>query len=100
MGIELELGVLFVMQTVGYAIFDPFEVETKAWRKITKWTIIGGLTVGVFYWAGHWALLVPAAGFLLGGTVHFVWCRKHGIHPVRATPRRKYYQLRGWAWPE
>ena len=30
----------------------------------------------------------------------FWWGRKHSIHPVNATPRRKYYQLRGWDWPE
>ena len=23
-----------------------------------------------------------------------------GIDPLRATPRRKYYELRGWTWPE
>ena len=100
MGVELELASLFVLQTVGYAIFDPFEVETRAWRKITKWFFIGGLTVLVYYWAGHWALLVPLAGGVIGGTVHVIWCRKNGIHPIRATPRRKYYQLRGWEWLE
>ena len=24
----------------------------------------------------------------------------HGIHPFRATPRRKYYERRGWTWQE
>ena len=35
-----------------------------------------------------------------GSIVHTVWCKKHSIHPIYATPRRKYYELRGWVWPE
>ena len=27
-------------------------------------------------------------------------CRKHGIHPLHATPRRRYYELRRWEWKE
>ena len=27
------------------------------------------------------------------------WCRKHEIDPWNATPRERYYELRGWpAW--
>ena len=100
MGIELELSVLLLVQTLGHSIFDPFEVETPAWRKITKWLVVALITVAVYRWAGHWALLVPAIGAGIGGTVHFVWCRKNGIDPIHATPRRKYYELRGWKWPE
>jgi hypothetical protein len=36
----------------------------------------------------------------LGLVVHLVWCRKNGIDPLRATPRRRYYEMRGWDWPE
>jgi len=36
----------------------------------------------------------------VGAIVHVTWCRKHQIHSVHATPRRKYYKLRGWPWPE
>jgi hypothetical protein len=49
---------------------------------------------------GHWALLVPALGAAVGVSAHFAWCRRHGIDPVRATPRRRYYELRGWTWPD
>ena len=100
MGIELEFAVLLAVQTLGNAIFDPLEVETPAWRKITKWLVIVLITVAVYRWAGHWALAVPFAGAVIGATYHFVWCRKNGIHPIRATPRRQYYELRGWEWPE
>ncbi len=32
----------------------------------------------------------------LGLMFHFWWCRKHGIDPLTAEPRDKYYELRGW----
>lgn len=100
MGIELELGVLYLVQTVGHSLFDRFEVETAAWRKILKWLLVAGITLAVYRWVGHWALAVPLGAGLLGGVFHFVWCRRNGIHPLRATPLRRYYELRGWRWPE
>jgi hypothetical protein len=100
MGIELELGVLLGIAIVGPSIFAVFEVETPAWRKILKWGIVAGLTLGLYAVVGHWALALPLAAGVAGTTFHFVWCRRHGIQPLRATPRRRYYELRGWSWPE
>ncbi len=99
-GIEVELLLLLLIQTLGTSIFAVFEIETPAWRKILKWVIIVGLTLGLFPLLGHWSLLCPAALLAVGVAVHLTWCRKHGIHPVKATPRRKYYELRGWEWVE
>ncbi len=99
-GIELEWFSLLVVHVLGTSVFTPFEVETPWWRLTLKWSVVILLTYLVYLWAGHWALLVVAALGLAGGTVHFTWCRRHGIDPWRATPRRKYYDLRGWAWPE
>ena len=62
-------------------------------------TIVSVLTLGLYRIAGHWALLLPLGAGLAGLGVHFWWCRKQGIHPLRATPRQQYYQLRGWEWP-
>ena len=100
MGIELELYFLLTFLTLGMVISRRFEVETPAWRGILKWTILILGTVGLYQVVGHWSLLFPAAGLVIGSTVHVVWCRKHDIHPLSASPRRKYYELRGWAWPE
>jgi len=100
MGIELELMVLLGVAIVGPAIFAVFEVETPWWRKILKWTIIVVATIALQRVAGHWALVVPLGIGALGAGVHFWWCRANGIDPIRALPRRKYYQLRGWSWPE
>jgi hypothetical protein len=42
--------------------------------------------------------LVPVFFFGLGIAFHCWWCIKNDIHPLRATPRRRYYELRGWDW--
>ena len=99
MGIELELGVLLTVQLLGTQIFDRFEVETPAWRKILKWGIVIGLTLGLYRLVGHWALVLPLGLGVMGATFHFIWCKKNGIHPIKALPRRRYYELRGWEWP-
>jgi hypothetical protein len=99
-GIELELAVLLFILLVGANVFAPFEVETPAWRKMLKWSLVIGLTLGLTGPLGHWALAVPIGLGSLGLTFHMFWCKKHGIHPLRATPRLKYYRLRDWQWHE
>lgn len=100
MGIELELGTLLLIAVIGQASFAVFEVETPAWRKILKWLVVIGLTLGLTRVVGHWALVLPIAGGAAGVIGHAIWCRRHGIDPIRGTPRRRYYELRGWAWHE
>lgn len=99
-GIVIELGILYLLQTVGHSIFAVFELETPAWRLILKWVLLAALTLGLYAFVGHWCLLLPLLAGAAGLAVHFRWCRKHGIHPFRATPREKYYELRGWQLPE
>ena len=98
MGIELELLVLLLIMTLGTSFFAVFEVETPSWRKAVKWTVVHASTIGLYFAVGHWALALPLAAAALGTTFHFIWCRKQGIHPGLATPRRRYYELRGWQW--
>ncbi len=100
MGIELELYVLLAILILGSSIFAVFEVETARWRKVLKGVIASAGTIGLYYAVGHLALVFPLGFGALGTIVHFWWCRKHGIHPIHATPRRKYYELRGWSWPQ
>ncbi len=98
MGINLELSVLLAISVIGQSVFARFEIETPAWRKIVKWFAVIGVTLGIYRFAGHWALLFPLVMAAAGTTFHFVFCRRNGIDPLRATPTRKYYQLRGWQW--
>ena len=99
MGIELELAVLLAFSVLGQSTFARFEIETPASRKILKWFMMAAITLGLYRIVGHWVLLVPIAMGAAGTTFHFVWCRRNGIDPIRATPARKYYELRGWKWP-
>lgn len=100
MGVELELLVLLLISVLGQTTFARFEIETPVWRKILKWLVIIGLTLGLQRFVGHWALVLPVTLGAAGTVFHFVWCRRNGIDPLRATPSRKYYQLRGWTWPQ
>jgi hypothetical protein len=99
-GIELELGSLLAFAIVGQSSFARFEIETPAARKIVKWSLLSGLTLGLYRLVGHWALLFPITMAVAGTTFHMIWCRRNGIDPLQATPRRRYYELRGWNWPE
>jgi hypothetical protein len=100
MGIELELAVLLLISVLGQSTFARFEIELPAWRKVLKWFSVIGVTLGLYLVIRHWALLVPLCAGAAGTIFHFVWCRRNGIDPIRATPARKYYQLRGWTWPQ
>lgn len=99
-GIELELLVLLVIQTMFISAFAKFEVETPLIRKIFKWFLIDTVTIGLYYLVGHWAVIFPIVGLIPGIIVHFNWCKKNTINPWKATPRKRYYQLRGWKWEE
>ena len=96
----LELAVLLAVALVGTSVFAVFEVETPGWRKLLKWGLVVGLTLGLYSLVGHWSLLFPLGMGLAGAGFHLWWCRRHGIDPLRATPRRRYYELRGWRWVE
>ena len=99
MGASLELAVLLALAIVGQSTFARFEIETPAIRKILKWSVLSALTLLLYRFVGHWSLLLPAAMGVAGSTFHLIWCRRNGIDPIRATPSRRYYELRGWRWP-
>ena len=100
MGIELEWFTLFALCAAGNAWFGVFETDTPPWRRALKWGLVGLLTWGVYEAAGHWALLAALLPAGAGLAFHFAWCRRNGIDPLDATPRRKYWALRGWEWKE
>lgn len=99
-GIELELAELLVLQVLASVYFGRFEIENPAIKRIMKWLVIYTITIFLYRWTGHWAAIFPALATIPGSVYHFIWCRKHGIDPIKATPRKKYYELRGWKWEE
>ncbi|MFV8347926.1 hypothetical protein [Flavobacterium sp. ZB4P13] len=100
MEIELELILLLIIQAVGTSFFARFEIETPALKKVFKWLAIDAVTIGLYYLINHYAILFPVIMIAIGSIVHFRICKKNGIDPFLATPRKKYYKLRGWKWKE
>lgn len=100
LGIELELAVLLAFSVLGSELFAAFEVETPGWKKVLKWAVVIAITLGSYPFIGHWSVLIIVFFGGLGTVFHFVWCSKNDIHPFKATPRRRYYELRGWDWPD
>ncbi len=99
MGIELELGALLAFAILGQSTFARFEIETPAIRKIVKWATLSAVTLLLYRFVAHWCLLLPVFLGAAGTSFHVIWCERNGIDPWRATPHRRYYELRGWKWP-
>ena len=95
-----KLAELLLLQLFAFVLFGRFEVETPPARRIIKWLVIYSITAGIYCWQGHWATIVPLLATVPGSIYHFIWCKKNGKDPLKATPRKKYYQLRGWKWEE
>lgn len=95
MGIELELGTLLVFAIIGQSSFARFEIETPVLRKILKWLSLSALTLLLYRYVGHWALVLPSTIGVVGATFHLVWCKRHGIDPLRATPSRRLLRTQG-----
>lgn len=100
MGIELVFAELLLLQLLATEMFGRFEIETPATKKVAKWLLLDSVTLALFFRVGHYSMLLPVLLMVVGASVHLNICRKHGFDPLRATPRRKYYQFRGWKWEE
>lgn len=98
---ELEVTALFILQTIGRSIFGKFEAETPWWKSTMKWLIIFGITWLLYHHFGH-AISLSFLGLIIIAalTFHFSWCTRNHIHPLKATPVKRYYELRKWKQPE
>ncbi len=96
------LLVLLAIQILRTSILGRFEIETPIWKRLLKWIVMYGVTITVaFCFAlGLWPLVFPVGWTVLDTVRHLVFCRREGIHPIYATPRKKLYELKGWEWPE
>jgi hypothetical protein len=93
----LDLYVAALAHLLGHIVFGHFEAQTAIARKLTKVAFLQGITALLSYYFGHWSLLWVVGMYVLGLTFHFWWTRKHGINPLSAEPKAKYYALRGWS---
>lgn len=99
MSLATLLAILLAIQILGPTFFMRFATEVPPISMLAKWVTIHGLTIGLYFAFGAWCLLVPVTILALGIGLHTVVCIKWGIHPLRATPRKTYYERRGWVWP-
>ncbi|HCN84865.1 MAG TPA: hypothetical protein DIT07_14795 [Sphingobacteriaceae bacterium] len=96
---ETVLIVLLFLQTFCNTVFGRFEAETP-FRMFRKWVVIDCLIIGLYYYISLWTLGVLFVLLIAGLGLHFYVCRKYGFDPIKATPRKKYYEFRKWEWPE
>ena len=92
----LEFMVALCVLFVGTYFLKNFQGETPRAVTLRKWlvyfTVVALLTLTVGRpWSLLWAL-APVFGFI----GHVLWCWKHGVHPITAEPRDRYYAARGW----
>ena len=98
---ETELLALLFINVMGYGVFGKFESHSPWWRSVLKWSAMVGIVWTISSYFGHSAALIfLLAMMVLAIFIHVRWCTKHGIHPIAATPRKKYFELRGWKWEE
>lgn len=94
----MELFIAATLMAVGSILFKRFEERTPPQRGLMKLVFLLVTTGLITFFVGSvWGFLWTVGMFALGMTFHFWWTLKHGIHPLTAEPRAKYYALRGWA---
>jgi hypothetical protein len=98
---EKILLVLFVFHSLGFAVFGKFQTEAPWWQLFFKGMAILGFAYLLFVNFGQAITFITfGALFTVSIVIHVAWCRENHIHPMSATPRKKYYALRGWEWKE
>lgn len=92
-----ELFIAAALMALGAITFKRFEERTSPARGVLKFGMLLLTTALITYFAGSlWGLLWAVGTFTLGLAFHFWWTLSHGIHPITAEPRARYYALRGW----
>ena len=92
-----DLFLMAALHLVGHILFGAFEERSPKARKLIKVAFLLGITALISSAFGHpWSLVWVFGMFTLGGVFHLWWTLSHGIHPLTAEPRDKYYALRGW----
>jgi hypothetical protein len=94
----LEWFLAGVVAILGMTGFSQFEEGSSKGRRLLRWGMFYGVTALLGRIAGRpWTFVWIGGLPLVGATFHLWWCRKHGIDPLTAEPRERYYQLRGWS---
>ena len=96
----MEVAVVATIFAVGNIVFGHWAVETPVWRRLLKFVVILGVTLGISASIGRpWAfgfLGLLGVGVII---IHGWWLPRHGINGWTGEPKEKYYALRGWKYP-
>jgi predicted MFS family arabinose efflux permease len=96
----VEVAVVATGFAIGNILFGHFEERTPKWRRILKFIIVVGLTIGLSSVVGRrWTFIILALLLIAPLIVHVWWLPKHGINGWTGEPKDKYYELRGWKRP-
>jgi hypothetical protein len=96
-----DLAVVASIFAVGGILFGHFEERTPKVRRVAKFVLFMGLTAVLSATLGRAAVYVMLAVFFGAFVViHGWWLPKQGVNGLTGEPRRRYYELRGWHWPE
>ncbi len=96
-----ETTIITSIFAVGNVFFGHFEEGLPKWRRVAKMVFVTAFAIAITALTGRTGFYV-ALGCMAGlfVFVHFWWLPKHGIHPLTAEPKERYYQFRGWKLPE
>ncbi len=99
-GDVVEVAVVATIFAVGNILFGHWEEKTPKWRRLLKFVLILGLTMGISAVVGRrWAFLFLGVLALPALVIHIWWLPRHGINGWTGEPKEKYYALRGWKYP-
>jgi hypothetical protein len=93
----LEIAVVSIFFLLGNIYFGHFEERSPKWRKVLKYVITLGLTIGISIFAGRvYAFAILGLSLLPVIYVHGFLLPKKGINGWTGEPKAKYYEFRGW----
>ncbi len=92
-----EIAIVSTIYGIGNVLFGHFEIGTPKWRRVSKLFVLWLISVAISYYAGRiWFFMFLGVMLVAAAVVHFWYLPKHGIHPLTAEPKERYYRLRGW----
>jgi len=96
----MEVAVVASIFAVGNIVFGHWEFGTPKWRRVLKFVVFVGITVGLSAGLGRrWAFGFLGVLGIAVLVVHAWWLPRHGINGWTGEPKEKYYALRGWKYP-
>lgn len=96
----MEIAIVATIFALGNILMGHWEEHTPKWRRVLKFFVVTGVTVGISAWLGRaWAFGFLGLLGVLVIVVHGWWLPRNGINGWTGEPKEKYYAMRGWKYP-